>query len=163
MFSALLRSPREGYPTPARSQTNPYGLPRLEARRQLQVHRETARVAKQFLLWNVAIIATGGKFVGFLVERPANPNNYRNHQEDGEKIIYPSMWNLDLWIKEFQRLFGMKRLDVDQGAMGHRAVKPTSTGANYQALEDIHGMRAQWREKGPATSLSSVELARWAP
>ena len=48
-FSALLHRPRQGFPGPARSPQHPYGLPQLDARRQVQVHRDTALIVKQMI------------------------------------------------------------------------------------------------------------------
>ena len=158
-FSALLHRPKEGYPQPARSPAHLYGLPGLDERRRNQVNRDTALIAKQLLLWNVAFVARGGDFVGFLVEHPGDPNGYR--QECGDVPIYPSLWLTGMW-REFERTFGMTRVDFDQGALGHHAVKPTSCGTNYAALKIMQGLKADRKEKVPATTLPADILARWA-
>ena len=57
----------------------------------------------------------------------------------------------------------MHFISYDQGALGHKAVKPTSNGTNYEALLDLDGMKANRAEMVPATMLPSDVLARWAP
>ena len=159
-FSALLHRPREGYPEPARSKQHPHGLPQLDARRQAQVHRDTALIAKQMLIWNVAFVARAGAFVGFFLEHPADPETYMKDVAAGEG--YPSLWKMQLW-ERFQETFAMHFISYDQGAMGHKAVKPTSNGTNYEALLTMDGMRAIRSAVVPATTLPSDALARWAP
>ena len=158
-FSALLHRPRQGFPGPARSPQHPYGLPQLDARRQVQVHRDTALIVKQMILWNIAFVANSGNFVGFLLEHPSAPESYMKERvQQGE---CPSLWKIPLW-KEFQKTFGMHFISYEQGALGHKAVKPTSNGTNYVALLDIDGMKADRSKTMPATMLPSDVLARWA-
>ena len=159
-FSALLHRPRPGYPEPARSKEHPHGLPQLDPRRQVQVHRDTALIAKQMLIWNVAFLARSGSFVGFLLEHPADPDTYMKDNSEGEG--YPSLWKMKMW-ERFRETFGMHFISYDQGALGHKAVKPTSNGTNYEALLDLDGMKANRAEMVPATMLPSDALARWAP
>ena len=97
--------------------------------------------------------------MGFLIEHPGDPNGYR--QECGDVPIYPSLWLTGMW-RQFERTFGMTRVDFDQGALGHQAVKPTSCGTNYEALKNMQGLKVDRKEKVPATTLPADILARWA-
>ena len=161
-YSALLHRPREGFPEPARSSAFPYGLPSLDARRRTLVDRDTALVAKQLLLWNIAKIARNDRFVGFFMEHPRDPSTYlKGNLTDGTEPDYPSLWRMGLWTA-FKDEFGMAVLTFDQGALGHKAVKPTSAGTNYADLLDLDGLKAAG-SRVPATLLPAHELARWAP
>ena len=161
-YSALLHRPREGFPEPARSSAFPYSVPSLDARRRILVDRDTALVAKQLLLWNIARVARNGRFVGFFMEHPRDPATYLRGNSNGEsEPDYPSLWRMELWTA-FKTEFGMAVLTFDQGALGHRAMKPTSVGTNYATLLDLNGLKASG-QKIPATMLPAHELARWAP
>ena len=116
----------------------------------MQVHRDTALIVKQMILWNIAFVANSGNFVGFLLEHPSAPESYmKERAQQGE---CPSLWKIPLW-KEFQKTFGMHFISYEQGALGHKAVKPTSNGTNYVALLDIDGMKADRSKTMPATML----------
>ena len=75
-YSALLHRPREGYPQPARSSAFPYGLPTLDPRRRAMVDKDTALVAKQLVVWNLAQLARGDDVVGFFLEHPRDPGAF---------------------------------------------------------------------------------------
>ena len=112
-YSALLHRPREGYPQPARSAEFPYGLPSLDPRRRAMVDRDTALVAKQLLIWNIAQYSRGQGRVGFLLEHPRDPATYMNEGNDPTRTEdFPSLWRMDLW-PAFQEKFGMKVLTFD--------------------------------------------------
>ena len=161
-YSALLHRPREGYPQPARSSAFPYGLPTLDPRRRAMVDKDTALVAKQLVVWNLAQLARGDDVVGFFLEHPRDPGTYLKVENDGSDVVdYPSLWRMELWTA-FKVEFNMMVLTYDQGALGHKAVKPTSTGTNYAKLLDLDGLKSN-EKRIPATMLSSADLARWAP
>ena len=161
-YSALLHRPGEGYPQPARSAAFPYGLPDLDPRRAAQVHGDTAPVAKQLLVWNLAYLSRHQQFVGFFLEHPRDPQDYMNSENSQDLNEYPSLWRTTLW-SSFKELFGMFSLSYDQGELGHRAKKPTTNGTNYTALLHLDGLQSKGRVMIPATLLSSEEQARWAP
>ena len=55
----------------------------------------------------------------------------------------------------------MRKITVDQGALNHRARKPTSLGTNL-ALDHLQGKRDSRRLATPVKDLSGPELAAWA-
>ena len=159
-YTALLHRPREGYPQPARSSAFPYGLPTLDPRRRAMVDKDTALVAKQLVVWNLAQLSRGEDVVGFFLKHPRDPVTYLKVEDDGSDVSdYPSLWRMELWTA-FKTEFKMVVLTYDQGALGHKAVKPTSTGT--VKLLDLDGLKTN-EKKIPATMLSSADLARWAP
>ena len=135
----LLHRPKQGLPEPARSPEHAFGLPGLDQRRQSLVHRDTALLLKQLLVWNLAYVARNGNFVGFSNK-------------------YVSWWRMEPWMK-FRDLFAVKEISYEQGALGHPAVKPTTNGTNYAALEELNGLRMKVRPE----PTGELQLAEWAP
>ena len=160
-YSALLHRPKEGYPSPARSSEFPHGVPGLEPRRQAVVHGDTALAVKQLLIWTVAFFARNQTFVGFFMEHPRDPATFLKTKADEPIQDYPSMWRMEFW-ENFRSLFDMTMVTYDQGAMGHLAKKPTTSGTNYKGLMSLDGMVATSIGLTSATALASCQLSRWA-
>ena len=161
-YSALLHKPREGYPSPARSSEFPHTIPGLDPRRQALVHGDTALAVKQLVLWVIASYARNQNFVGFFMEHPRDPATFLTPKEGESMPDYPSLWRMDFWEK-FMNRFNMAKVTYDQGAMGHLAKKPTTSGTNYKELLSLDGMVANSIGLTSATALASSQLSRWAP
>ena len=113
--SALLHRPREGVVS-----LSFYGLPTLDPRRRAMVDKDTALVAKQLVVWNLAQLARGDDVVGFFLKHPRDPVTYLKVESDGSDVDdYPSLWRMELWTA-FKAEFNMAVLTYDQGALGHK-------------------------------------------
>ena len=99
--------------------------------------------------------------MGFFQEHPADPVTYLKGDQEEVVNKYVSWWRMEPWMK-FRNLFRMKELTYEQGALGHPAVKPTTNGTNYAALEELNGLRMKVRPE-QAGNLISHQLAEWAP
>ena len=160
-FSMLLHRVKEGMPQPARAPSFEYGVPGLDPRRQNMVHRDTALLIKQLLLWNISSIARNGNFVGFFLEHPMDPAKFLEGDPEENLNKYVSWWRLEPWRK-FKELFGMMEVSYEQGALGHPTPKPTTNGTNYVALRDLDGLKMPADARIRAPKLESYQLARWA-
>ena len=69
--------------------------------------------------------------VGFLMEHPQDPQRYR--QATPEVQQRPSVWRTTM-RKAFKRIFGISQVHFDQGALGHKTVKPTTLGTGLDEL-----------------------------
>ena len=160
-YSALLHKPREGFPTPARSSSSPHGVPGLDPRRQAMVHGDTALAVKQMVLWMVAHFARERSFVGSFMEHPRDPTTYFNPKDDEPLPDYPLMWRMAFWTS-FMDLFNMAKVTYDQGAMGHLAKKPTTSGTNYKDLLGWDGGDEHWPYFSYCFAILSVgQMGTW--
>ena len=90
----------------------------------------------------------------FLLEHPEDPQRYRKQTPDVQSCS--SLWRTIMW-KEFRDTFSLDELHLDQGALGHIAVKPTTLGTNLSGLMDLQGLRVDPAEfKGPITHVGPM-------
>ena len=123
---------REPDYNPMRTPSDPYGRPLLQPLQQQRLDQETALMAKQMILWLVAMASNKGT-VGFLLEMPADRSRHQ-----GSDPIHASFWNTELW-KAFRGLSGMRKLSFNMGAYGHRGVRPTVVATNYPMMFNMDG------------------------
>ena len=67
-----------------------------------------------------------------------------------------------MW-KEFRDTFSLEELHLDQGALGHIPVKPTTLGTNLSGFIDLQGSRVDPAEFKGSKDVPSHTLAQWAP
>ena len=168
---SILRSiPKEGFPAPGRAANSLYGLDDLSPKERLKVDQDTALVAKQLLVWLSRVLLIGGcrvpceeelsGLVGFLMEHPQDPQRYRPSSPEVQQC--PSLWRTSMWTA-FRDAFGFEELHFDQGALGHRTVKPTTVGTNLLGLADLHGLKADPEKVQSSREVPSHLMAQWAP
>ena len=100
--------------------------------------------------------------MGFLMEHPQDPQRYREPTPTPEVQQCPSVWRTAMW-KAFKRLLGISEVHFDQGALGHKTVKPTTLGTGLDELLSLDGLRANLDQLTGATEVPSHLLAEWAP
>ena len=81
-------------------------------------------------------IALCRDLVGLLLEHPEDPQRYRKQTPEVQSC--PSLWRTIMW-KEFRDAFFLDALQLDQGAVGHITVKPT-TPATFELSQRRHSM-----------------------
>ena len=146
---------REPDYNPMRTPSDPYGRPLLPPLQKQRLDQETALMAKQMMLWLVAMAANKGN-VGFLLELPADR---ARHQ--GSDPIHASFWNTELW-KSFKGLTGMKKSSFNMGAYGHRGVRPTMVATNYPMISNMDGNFERGGQCVVDSLLDGNQLQRWS-
>ena len=90
----------------------------------------------------------------FLVEQPRDPEEWR--RRDADQLPHPSFlaWPETRMVQKHLQLVEIK---LDQGAVGHKAVKPTTSPMSRRSI--------RWMdcELLLQVSLGSKSLAAWAP
>ena len=183
-WSILRSRPKVGFPGPERDAQHLYGLDELDPKERLKVNQDTALVAKHLWIWTLAacsrsemlmtpeeqaLLSSGlarvpleqfRALVGFLMEHPQDPQRYREATPEVQKC--PSVWRTTMW-KAFKRIFGISEVHFDQGALGHKTVKPTTLGTGLDGLLSLDGLKANTDQFTGATEVPSHLLAEWAP
>ena len=176
--------PNEGFPGPERDAQHLYGLDELSPKERVKVNQDTALVAKHLWIWTLAacsrstmlmspeeqaLLSSGlarvpleqfRALVGFLMEHPQDPQRYCEATPEVQKC--PSVWRTTMW-KAFKRIFGISEVHFDQGALGHKTVKPTTLGTGLDELLSLNGLKANIDQVTGATEVPSHVLAQWAP
>ena len=123
----------------------------------------------------------------YLLENPRDPNEWHpsgNHPEEGsvlgahggafkseDDLRFPSFWQ---WPESeiVRKAIGLTKVHVEQGAMGHPTVKPTTLMSNFQDVIDLQGLKCdhalvmkhnQWPSDVEERVKFSKTLAAWAP
>ena len=183
-WSILRSRPKVGFPGPERDAQHLYGLDELDPKERLKVNQDTALVAKHLWIWTLAacsrsemlmtpeeqaLLSSGlarvtleqfRVLVGFLMEHPQDPQRYREATPEVQQC--PSVWRTNMW-KAFKRIFGISEVHFDQGALGHKTVKPTTLGTGLDGLLSLDGLKANTDQFTGATEVPSHLLAEWAP
>ena len=183
-WSILRSRPKEGFPGPERDAQHLYGLDELSPKERVKVNQDTALVAKHLWIWTLAacsrstmlmspqeqaLFSSGlarvpleqfRALVGFLMERPQDPQRYREATPEVQKC--PSVWRATMW-KTFKRIFGISEFHFDQGALGHKTVKPTTLGTGLDELLSLDGLKANPDQFKGAAEVPSHLLAEWSP
>ena len=94
--------------------------------------------------------------VGFLMEHPQDPQRYREATPELRQC--PSVWRTAMW-KAFKRIFGISEVHFDQGASGHKTVKPTTLGTGLDELLSLDGLKANPDQFKGAAEVPSHLLA----
>ena len=66
-------------------------------------------------------------------------------------------------VESIQTQFGISEVHFDQGALGHKTVKPTTLGTGLDELLSLDGLQANIDQFTGATEVPSHLLAEWAP
>ena len=138
-----------------RNTDNPYGVKELSVLQQLKTDKVTACVAKQMLVWMMAMLK-GKRNVGFLVEYPEGLNE--KVEDGGNAMVF---WTTEMW-KSFRSLTGMTMVSFNQGAFGHRSRRPTTIGTTYPMLKEIDGEVDCGNEWIPPSLLPRRTLRAWS-
>ena len=156
-FSAMRHNQVPGGPEPLRSAEHPWGLPTLSAAQRSYAHKDTELIARQIFLYLVAQVAREEDQVGFVLEHPADPNNFL----EGEG--YPSLWNTHLMkmLEKEEEKWGLRKRTFDQGALGHPCRKPTTVIENL-GMADLEGLRDERDTRISPFELASNVVAEWA-
>ena len=85
--------------------------------------------------------------------------NIRCRKQIPEVQSCPSLWRTIMW-KEFPDTFSLDELHLDQGALGHIAVKPTTLGTNLSGLMDLQDLRVDPDEFKGSKDVPSRTLAQ---
>ena len=159
-FSRLRTIPREGYPGPVRTQQHPFGIAELTEAEQADVNKDSSLLAKQMWLFIVAEAERGAQ-PAFLLEHPQEPKEYVKGVPEQERMALPSVWSTTMWAS-FEKVYGLRRIRFDQGALGHEARKPTTIGTNLNLLHLDERMDPRTKTTS-VRELTGAELAAWAP
>ena len=183
-WSILRSRPKVGFPGPERDAQHLYGLDEIDPKERLKVNQDTALVAKHLWIWTLAacsrsemlmtpeeqaLLSSGlarvtlerfRVLVGFLMEHPQDPQRYREATPEVQQC--PSVWRTNMW-KAFKRIFGISEVHFDQGALGHKTVKPTTLGTGLDGLLSLDGLKANTDQFTGATEVPSHVLGEWAP
>ena len=154
-FSAMRHKDKPGFPVPVRSSQHPYGLPILTAAERSLVDKDTAMIAKQFVLYLLSVTVNEDRVTGNLFEHPRDPSEFLDDEND-----YPSGWRTSM-MEEFVRIvesLGVTKVTFNQGALGHPAVKPTTILQNL-GLDDLQGLQDSPEGKVSAFEASREDLA----
>ena len=154
-WTSTIKGPRAEDSLYYRNHDHPYGVPELSALQQLRVNKETACVAKQLLLWIMAMIK-GKRNVGFVVDFLGD-----NFSPSGDHDEPFSFWSTEMW-KSFRLLTGMKTISFNQGAYGHRAERPTVMGTTYPMLNELNGEFDCGSDSVPQSLLPRSALRKWS-
>ena len=146
-----LRGP-ESYPR--RTTAEPYGRDGLPPLQQQRLNEETSYVAKQMMLWAVAM-ASGNGNVGFMMEFPEDQENMQ-----GNMPTQASLWTTEMW-KSFKSVAGMSSSSFYLGAFGHRSPNPVRAATNYPTILAEHGNHSFGDNCVPTSMLSPEELREW--
>ena len=97
----------------------------------------------------------------FMVETPEDPANYR----EGENIPTFTVWPEVTQVLE--KDLKLKRISVDQGALGHARKKPTCLWSSVPEVVQLDGLRdgrssTLWPTHLDQALLESKSLAAWA-
>ncbi|CAE7233153.1 RE1 [Symbiodinium natans] len=158
---------REPGPSPVRSRANPYGWPDQSPSERLQVTRDTKLFVR--MLWLHAKSTAGrlqslgrrmsASTVAFVLEQPQDPHEYLPSTTPNWSEL-PSFWDTEMW-KRYAAEAGLTEVSFEQGAYGHKAIKPTTLGTNMMSLALLRGAKT----KGVLEPFDgpSEALAAWAP
>ncbi|CAE7708795.1 unnamed protein product [Symbiodinium sp. CCMP2592] len=139
-----------------RTKDYPYGTPGLSVLQQHKINLDTACVAKQMLLWMCAM-TKARRNVGFALEFPADVVPMREEEKD-----YLSFWKTEMW-KSFRSVSGITTATFNQGALGHPAVRPTTTAATYPEVLELDGDFDYDDGCLPTSLLNREALRKWSP
>ena len=159
-------------PQPLRSDDAPYGLDHLNRWQAQQVEDDAVLLFRMKLLYMVAEHCKPRRNtkVLFGMEQPQDPREYRS-EGDIQKFKFMSVWRTNEW-KRFQERYDLQMCHFDQGAFGHRKVKPTTFAHNIDGMEQLNGAKApanhgkddQWNQLPLQERLQATsKWAAWAP
>ena len=103
----------------------------------------------------------------FVLENPRDPNEW--HPQDG--VHFPSFWQ---WpeSEKIRKELGLQKIHLEQGALGHQTVKPTTLLTNFPDVVCLQGLccdkskprsQPQWPQDVAGRVQFSKSLASWAP
>ena len=107
------------------------------------------------LVWAEVCESYGGGNVEYLLETPQDPAVYKPELDPPTFTNWPELQTV------LEKDLQLRKIAVDQGALGHQRRKPTRLWSNIEEMAAVHGMRDSrdvepWpRELNEAMSCSS--------
>ena len=145
-----------------------FGLPNLKAHHQRQVEQDSVLWLRN-LYWMALAYETSGETMESLIEQPRDPNEWR---EQVKGVQQPSFLR---WpeTKIIQEMLKLKTIRLEQGALGHPAVKPTTLLSSIPEVWQLQEMKQsqvgkhQKKEEWPTGMEDRIQKTRsmsaWAP
>ena len=165
---SLLRHKQDEGPKPLRGGQEEcrFGLPGLNRQQQQQADDDSILWLRNlWWMWLNKMHHPGAKN---LIEQPQDPNEW--YQKTGEGDLYPSFLR---WpeTKKVAAALGLTTTRLEQGALGHPTVKPTSLLSDLQEIQALDGLKTsteaqptnQWPVHLDERLQFSKTLAAWAP
>ena len=162
---SVCRTAGDGGPPPVRSREGPqrFALEGLSPWYREQAFDDAALWLKN-LRWMMRVQAANGR-AEVMVEQPRDPEEWKDRAKG--QPPYPTFlsWPETRMVKKH---LGMTEVRLDQGALGHRTVKPTTILTTIPEVQVLDGLRAthrrgQWPEELEERVEYSKSLAAWAP
>ena len=165
---SLLRHKKDEGPKPLRGgrEEDRFGLPGLKDQQQQQADDDSVLWLRN--LWWMWLNKMHHPRARNLVEQPQDPNEW--YQGSGDEDLYPSFLR---WpeTKKIAAALGLTTTRLEQGALGHPTVKPTSLLSDLQEVQALEGLRTskeaqptnQWPVHLDERLQFSKALAAWAP
>ena len=165
---SLLRHKKDEGPKPLRGgrEEDRFGLPGLKDQQQHQADDDSVLWLRN--LWWMWLNKTHHPRAKNLIEQPQDPNEW--YQNPKEEDLYPSFLR---WpeTRKIAAALGLTTTRLEQGALGHPTVKPTSLLSDLQEVQALEGLRTskeaqptnQWPVHLDERLQFSKTLAAWAP
>ena len=145
-----------------------FGLPNLTAYQQRQVEQDNVLWLRN-LYWMALAYETSGGTMEALIEQPRDPNEWKKSKPGCQ---YPSFLR---WpeTKTIQEKLKMRTIWLEQGALGHATVKPTTLLSSIPEVWQLHEMKKSttvekdvdggWPGEVGERIQKSKSLSAWAP
>ena len=145
-----------------------FGLPNLTAHQQRQAEQDSVLWLRN-LYWMSLAYETSGGTMEALIEQPRDPNEWK---EPKLGYQYPSFLR---WpeTKTIQEKLKLRTVWLEQGALGHATVKPTTLLSSIPEVWQLHEMKKSTKAKKDADEgwpgdvgeriQKSKSLSAWAP
>ena len=163
---SLSRHRGDDGPRPLRSREGEgrFGLGWNTATQQEKVDGDSILFLK--MLWICYLSKIGNPKCESMLEQPADPEQWLPEDQERPLHGYPSF----LAWEETQRvceILNLKRVDIDQDALGHERVKPTTLLTDVPEVLALHGTRCTTRSSNWPQTLeerleASKRAAAWA-
>ena len=159
---SVLRLREDGGPRQVRDREGPrrWGKGNLKPHEQTLVDTDNQLLLRTLVLAELRESANPGE-TEFMVETPEDPAKYR----EGENIPTFTVWPEVTQVLE--KDLKLKRISVDQGALGHVRKKPTCLWASIPEVKQLDGLRGNrsstsWPTHVDQALVESKSLAAWA-
>ena len=153
----------DGGPRPVRSR---HGLQRFGLDTNTMMEQQLADTDSQLWLRTLLLMYEAKLYnpdVKAVVETPEDPMTYRQDEvEYASFTVWPEVKSV------LEKAVGLKRLTVDQGALGHQRRKPTCLWSNMEVIKALDGLKddtkyAAWPDSLSRAMELSKSTAAWAP
>ena len=153
----------DGGPRPVRAR---HGLQRFGLDTNTMMEQQLADTDSQLWLRTLLLMYEAKLYnpdVKAVVETPEDPMTYRQDEvEYASFTVWPEVKSV------LEKAVGLKRLTVDQGALGHQRRKPTCLWSNMEVIKALDGLKddtkyAAWPDSLSRAMELSKSTAAWAP